>query len=438
MVIIKKEVNMRGLFYLAIAALLIISNFSPAIAQSSVEKVEKQLKILQQQMEELKRELKETKEKDAKEKDVMKEMDELRDEVASLKEEGFEKKVSIGGYGELHYNNFENSNKNDEIDLHRFIIFLSYDFNDWIRFDSELEIEHLLAGEGKKGEVELEQAFIDFQTSKRLNIPLNFKAGVLLVPVGIVNEYHEPPVFYGVERPDVDKNIIPTTWWEGGVGIYGDIVSGLKYKLNLVSSLDASGFSASSGIRGGRQKVSKAKFEDFALTGRLEFTSLPGLKVGASFFSGDTGQDDPDIGDATVTLWEADVQYSIWNFDFRGLYALIDVDDADKIGTVTGQIIGERMFGWYLEGAFRFLNLLFSDTEQEMAVFARFEKYNTQDDVTSGFSADPANDVEVIQVGLDYKPHPNVVIKLDYQDRDNGSSTKEATDQFNIGIGYMF
>jgi hypothetical protein len=436
--ILKKEVNMRGLFYLTIAALLIISNFSPAIAQSSAEKVEKQLEILQNQMEKLKRELKEMKEKEAKEKDVTEELDELKDEVASLKEEGLSKKVSLGGYGELHYNSFQSSSKSDELDFHRFVLFFGYEFNDWIRFESELELEHVLAGEGKEGEVELEQAFIDFQTSQFLKVPVNFRAGIMLVPVGIINQYHEPPVFYGVERPDVDKNIIPTTWWEGGAGIYGDIISGLKYKLNLVSSLDASGFSASSGIRGGRQKVSEAKFEDFALTGRLEFTGLPGLKVGTSFFWGDTGQDDPDLGDATTTLWETDVQYSIWNFDFRGLYALIDVDDADKISRVTGQTIGEKLYGGYVEGAFRFLSLIFPDTEQEMAVFARFEKYNTQDEVPSGFSADPANDVEVIQVGLDYKPHPNVVVKMDYQDRDNSSLTKEAADQFNIGIGYMF
>lgn len=286
--------------------------------------------------------------------------------------------------------------------------------------------------------MELEQAFLDFQISEQLKIPINLRAGILLVPVGIINEYHEPPVFYGVERPDVDKNIIPTTWWEGGFGLYGNIISGLDYKLYLVSTPDAAGFSASSGIRGGRQKVSEAKFEDLALTGRLEFTGLPRLKEGTSFFWGDTSQNGPGLGDATVTLWEAAAQYSVWNFDFRGIYTLIDVDDADKISAVTGETIGESMFGWYVEGAFRFLSLLFPDTDQEMAIFTRFEKYNTQDEVPAGFSADPANDVEVMQVGLDYKPHPNVVIKLDYQNRDNASLTKEAEDQFNIGIGYMF
>ncbi len=421
---------------MATVAFLALSCISPAMAQSGAEKIEKQLEILQKQIEDIKKELEEVK-KETREKATTEEVEELSEEVASLEEGyGFLKRISIGGYGELHYNNFEN--KDDQLDFHRFVLFFGYDFNDWIKFESEIEFEHALIGDGKEGEVELEQAFLDFQTSKLLNIPVNFRTGIVLVPVGIINQWHEPPTFYGVERPDVDKNIIPTTWWEGGAGIHGDIVSGLNYKLYLVSSLDASGFKASSGIRGGRQKVSKSRFEDLALTGRLEFTGLPRLRVGTSFFWGDTGQDDPALGDATVTLWSADAQYSIWHFDVRGIYAQIHIDDADKIIAVTGETIGERLFGWYIEGAFRFLSLLFQDTEHEMAVFARFEKYNTQDDVPSGFSADPANDVEVIQVGLDYKPHPNVAIKFDYQYRDNDSPTKEAEDQFNIGIGYMF
>jgi hypothetical protein len=369
---------------------------------------------------------------------LKKDLDALKDTVETLKEGGAGPldRTTIGGYGELHYNN--NENGTDKIDFHRFVIFFGHEFNEWIKFDSELEVEHVLSGAGtdKPGEVELEQAFIDLLLSK----PVNVRAGLFLVPVGILNETHEPPTFYGVERPDVEKNIIPTTWWEAGVGIFGDVAPGLKYKLYYMSSPDASRFTASSGIRDGRRKVADAPAEDFALTGRLEYTGVLGLKLSGSFFTGDTAQGNAALGDATVTILEADAQYSIRNFDFRGLYATVDVDDADKIKTVsiTSEDVGEKMVGWYVEGAWRFLSRLLPETDQELALFARYSGYNTQDEVPAGSTASGVNDKEVLTLGLDYKPHPMVAIKVDYQNRNNDDPSTEAADQWNVGIGYWF
>ncbi len=359
----------------------------------------------------------------------------LEEEVEVLKEEdGLLDGTTVRGYGELHYNGYRSGGKDDEVDFHRFVLFVGHEFNDWIRFDSELEVEHAVSGDGQSGGVELEQAFVELLLSRKVNV----RGGILLVPTGIINSTHEPPTFYGVERPDVDKKIIPTTWGEAGVGILGELAPGLSYNLYYVSSLDASGFTASNGIRGGRQKTSKAKAEDFALTGRLEYSGVPGLKVGASFFTGDASQGDSALGDATVTVLSTDVRYSIRDFDFRGVYATIDVDDADRIMAKTGEVVGERMVGWYVEGAWRMLGRMLPYTDQELAVFARYSQYDTQKSVPSGSVASGANDVEVVTVGLDYKPHPNVVIKLDYQDRKNDDPLTEAADQFNIGIGYMF
>jgi hypothetical protein len=387
------------------AAMFMVFLFSPAMAEEDIERLEEKIDVLQEEVEALKEQ---------------REMEEGERWFA---------RVTIGGYGELHYNNFSSdSGKDDEIDFHRFVLFFGYDFNDWIKFSSELEVEH--AGD----EIELEQAFLDFMLSR----PVNLRAGLMLVPVGMINETHEPPTFYGVERPDLDKVIIPTTWWEAGVGIHGKIAPGLNYKLYYVSSLDGGDFRAKDGLRAGRQKVIEAKAEDFSLVGRIEYTGLPGLKLGGSFLQGDTGQDNAALGDTTVTLWEADAQYSIWNFDFSGIYAHIEVDDTDRIFTATGQVVGETIAGWYVEGAYRFLQHLVPDTDQEMAVFARYSEYNTQEDVESGFTADPQYDIDVFTVGLDYKPHPNIAIKVDYQDRDNGSATVKATDQLNVGIGYWF
>ena len=367
--------------------------------------------------------------------ELREDLEALREEVSELKEEvGESESIVKGGYGELHFNDYKNNSKKSAIDFHRFVLFIAHDFNDWITFSSELEVEHALSGEGKPGEVELEQAYIDLLLSRSVNV----RTGLMLVPMGIMNETHEPPTFYGVERPDVDKNIIPTTWWEAGVGLFGDLGGGLKYKLYYISGLDAAGFSASSGIRGGRQKVSKATAEDFAIAARLEYTALPGVKLGASYYSGDSGQGDPALADATVTIIEADLQYSISSFDFRGVYATVEVDDADKIKAATGEDVGDTMTGYYVEGAWRFLGLLVPDSDQELALFTRYSEYNTQDGVPAGSTADPANDVEVLTIGFDYKPTPMVSIKVDYQDRDNASAATDAVDQWNAGIGYMF
>ncbi len=396
---------MKRLISCVVATLAVVIFYTPSLAQNDMEGLKKDLEA-------------------------------LKDKVETLNEGGAGPldRTTIGGYGELHYNNYKNSANNSAIDFHRFVLFFGHEFNEWIKFDSELEVEHVLSGEGKPGEVELEQAFIDLLLSK----PVNVRAGLFLVPVGIINETHEPPTFYGVERPDVEKNIIPTTWWEAGVGIFGDVAPGLKYKLYYMSSPDAFDFTASSGIRNGRQKVANATAEDFALTGRLEYTGVLGLKLGGSFFTGDTAQGNAALGDATVTILGADAQYSIRNFDFRGLYATVDVDDADKIKTVTGEDVGEKMVGWYVEGAWRFLSRLLPETDQEIALFARYSEYNTQDEVPAGSTASGANDMEVLTLGLDYKPHPMVAIKVDYQDRNNDDPSTEAADQWNVGIGYWF
>jgi len=428
-----------------ITVIMVLAMSLPALASSDLEELVKEMAA---EMEALKKEVRVLKDKDNIKADAgtdsaqpgSTELMRIREDLDALRErqeEGIGAQLSgvtIGGYGELHYNNFKNTSAKDKIDFHRFVLFIGKDINDWISFDSELELEHALSGDGLPGEVELEQAYLDFKFSQKFNA----RAGLVLLPMGIVNETHEPPTFYGVERPDVDKNIIPTTWWEAGLGIFGDIAPGLKYKLYYVSGLDAADFTASSGLRGGRQKVASATAEDFAVTGRLEFTRLTGLKLGASFFDGDTAQGNAALGDAHVTILQADAQYSAGDFDMRGLYATTKVGDADKIKAVTGEDVGEKMVGWYLEGAWRVMGLINPDSEQELAIFTRYSEYDTQDELPNGAVASGANDKEIWTIGLDYKPSENVVFKIDYQDRDNNDSSGEATDQLNIGVGYSF
>ena len=162
--------------------------------------------------------------------------------------------TQIGGYGELHYE----GGAKDQIDFHRFVLFVAHDFTDNIRFFSELEVEHAISGDGQVGEVELEQAYVEFD----LNDSTQAFAGVRLVPVGLLNETHEPPTFYGVERNAVEKNIIPTTWWEGGIGVSGNIGdTGFSYDTMVSSGLElnaANGYK----VRSGRQKIGKANFKN--------------------------------------------------------------------------------------------------------------------------------------------------------------------------------
>ena len=149
--------------------------------------------------------------------------------LAVLESRSFEadmKKTTIGGYGELHYNNLDNK---EEIDLHRFVLFFSHQFRDDLSFYSELEVEHSIAGEGKVGEVEVEQAFVQWDYAANHSA----RGGAFLIPVGILNETHEPDTFYGVERNTVEKNVLPATWWEGGVAFNGELLPGWSYDLAM-------------------------------------------------------------------------------------------------------------------------------------------------------------------------------------------------------------
>lgn len=199
-------------------------------------------------------------------------------EKQSKKQSG-SSQTHIGGYGEMHYNNLDNKKvggtDKEEIDFHRFVLFFGHEFSDKIRFHSELELEHALAGEGKNGEVELEQAYIEFDFAENQHA----KAGVFLVPVGILNETHEPNTFYGVERNNVEKNIIPSTWWEGGAGVSGEIAAGWSYDFAITSGLD---LNSANTVRSGRQKVSNARANSLMYTGRVKWTGVPGLEVAAT------------------------------------------------------------------------------------------------------------------------------------------------------------
>lgn len=316
-------------------------------------------------------------------------------------------RTQIGGYGEIHYNNKENGNT-DQIDAHRFVMYLAHDFNDRVRFFSEVELEHSLAGDDKPGEVELEQAYIEWDYADHHSA----KFGLFLVPVGILNETHEPETFYGVERNNVESRIIPATWWESGVMLGGDIAPGLSYDFGVHSGLETDAFD----VRGGRQKSAEAVAEEFAYTARLKYTGIAGLELAATV----NYQEDLLQGlvagadEASGLLYETHAAYQAGPFGLRALYAQwdIDGDQAQAAGR-------DEQKGWYVEPSWRLT--------PKLGIFTRFSEWDTQ----AGDSAD--TEVEQFDVGFNYWLVENVVLKADWSDQQNGDG-----DSFNLGLGWSF
>jgi hypothetical protein len=329
-------------------------------------------------------------------------------------------KTSMGGYGELHYNNHSSDNSTsskDEFDLHRFVLFVGHEYSDTIRFFSEFEIEHSIAGEGKAGEVEVEQAYIEWDYTEGHRA----KAGVFLIPVGILNETHEPPTFYGVERNPVEKNIIPSTWWEGGVLFSGELTQGLSYDIGAHSGLYISPSAGKYKIRDGRQKVGKAKGDDIAYTARIKYTGVPGLELAASFqHQADIWQNESHAGKDKVDaqMIEAHLAYKKGPFGLRALYAQWDLDD-DIEEVKAG---ADEQEGWYIEPNFKITD--------KLGVFVRYNEY----DNTAGSNS--KSEKEQIDVGFNYYIHPRVVLKADYFDQDNESGTEMKG--YNLGVGWDF
>ena len=354
--------------------------------------------------------------------------------------------VSFGGYGELLVANVK-EDSHDIVDTLRLVLYNGYKYNDHIVFNSEIEFEHGTTGsnkDGKEGSASVEFALIDFLISDEFNL----RGGLLLTPFGVVNEIHEPTTFYGVGRPEVERRIIPSTWRESGAGAHGTFDLGgagaLSYRAYAMSSADARGFKASDN-RGLRIKGNRARFDDIAFVGRLEYDPIPGLKIGGSMYYGNTGQDEEVNGqtiDGLFQMYEVDAQFQYAGLDLRALSVWTSLDDAALINQLKGyegnKSVGEEQSGWYVLGAYNIFSALNSGSKymEYLAPFFRYEKFDTQKEVPAGFERDPANDRTQYTFGINYKPIPSVVVKAEYQNLDNEAG--EAKNQFNFGLGYVF
>lgn len=359
--------------------------------------------------------------------------------------------LTIGGYGEVHYNQPLKSDEynNGKLDVHRVIMLLGYSFSSRTQFITEIEFEHVK-------EVYIEQAFLQH----RLNNFINFRGGLVLIPMGIVNEYHEPTTFNGVERPLVDKVIAPTTWREIGFGFTGNIFpAALKYQAYLVNGFNGYNGSAKlngkSGYRSGRQKGAESYISSPNFAGKVEYYGILGLNVGLSGYFGNTqstlynGIDKDNqaavaMADSSVvgiSMLGLDARYTKGGLQLRGQYYLANNSNTAEYNHFTatnGSVndLGSTMTGYYVEAGYNVFRPL-GGVSQELIPFVRFEGYNTHKSVDSYLEKNPNYNQTVVTTGLTWKLAQGAVMKVDMQFQ-KAENESEYSKTFNAGFGVFF
>ncbi|MBL4821353.1 MAG: porin [Gammaproteobacteria bacterium] len=440
---------------LIVAAVALSGFFSISHAAENVPNVEELWEIVQQQQAELaflRQELEATRSQVATTQTALETNTEIIESVAEFVESPqssgglWAGSTTIGGYGEMLYNNETSSSSTRELDVQRFVLFFNHEFNDDLRFVSELEIEHSFINDDARspGAVELEQAYLEWDFTRNHSA----LAGMYLAPIGILNETHEPNTFFGVERNRIESRIIPSTFRVNGVKLAGRVASGWSYDLGVHEGLFfESGNGGEIQIRDSRQSGARSEMDDLAYTGRLRYTGIPGLELGiAAQYQSDMTQSGSirsnigrdgviDISGNPVTgidglLTEAHLVYRHDAFGFRALYAQWNIDSA--IETVANSDLSnnglgrDEQYGFYLEPSFRINN--------DLGIFARYEE--TDERAGSDTGAAHNSTTRRILVGLNYWLTDSAVLKFDYQFEDD--DTERDLDGFNVGIGWQF
>ena len=369
---------------------------------------------------------------------------------AASKIYGIERGLSIGGYAEANYRMFvddKTSADRDQADFLRMVLYFGYKFTENIIFNSEIEFEHASTSANTNvaggGSVSVELATLDFLYDEKLN----FRAGMLLVPVGFVNEVHEPPFYYCVQRPVTEQSIIPTTWRENGAGVFGQLTDTLEYRLYAVTGFNGSRFS-DAGVRSGRQKGNRAVAEDWAGVLRLDWhpEAIDGLQLGGSVYYGEADQDlevgGVDLAETDLLIAEVHLQYQNGPFHFRSLLAYSELSNVGDFNVSLGRMPGVdapvagAMMGGYVELAYDVWSLLFGNHAKSLEPFFRIEYVDTQRQIPSGFQANRNRTFWLYNPGIQYYPHPNVVLKLEYRNFD--SHEGEIADEVAVGMGLAF
>ena len=334
-------------------------------------------------------------------------------------DEFFEPGFMVGGYGELHYNSAKlgEADASKIMDFHRFIIYYGYNWTEKWSFKSEVELEHNYVKDGD-GEIELEQAFVNYHTDK-----FGFQAGVILPSVGLLNDFHEPPLFLSVERPEYSKYIIPTTWFGNGVALYGQS-GGFSWKAVIHEGLNGDGIASmwSQGIRGGRQKGYKSNAKELLYNGRIAYTGVPGLRVGGSYSTTKALRSEEGAKPIGVSLMETHVKY-----DANGIMAVAEwgnisfTDHSVKSST-----------GYYVDLGY--------DIGRMLNLKGKLYSWIRMTDINPGVGHDSEEGMHYskIMFGLTYKPINEIAFKLDYSTKTYSEKEADKVTLVNLGVGYNF
>ncbi len=339
--------------------------------------------------------------------------------------------LSIGGYGEMYYANPEGSD--DFADVYRFITYFGYKFNDWIVLNTEIEFEHGANAEDG-GEVVIEFMYLDFLLSQEANL----RIGHVLVPMGLINLRHEPTLFNTVQRPEVENKLIPSTWHENGALVYGKFENlDLEYTAGVINALNVNNEdtinAGSSWIRSGRLGASKKAAFDPAFVGRVDYTGINGLMVGASvYYGGGSNLKDDAINDVSglnTTMFDIHAVYDNGPFSAYGLYTQTNLDGAENLGTSAV----EKASGYYANVSYDLSDVV--GIEYKLPVFAQYQNYNPVEKTVDGLNEDK-HQTEIVTIGMNFFPVDQAVIKVDYAMKDVNGLDKE--DIFSLGIGFIF
>ena len=353
--------------------------------------------------------------------------------------------ATLWGYGEINYNRPRNDGSQTQMDLRRAVFGIGYRFNENTRLMTEFEVEHAVASADDSGEMEVEQFYIDHKLSDMANL----KAGLFLIPAGLLNESHEPTHYYGVERNFVETAIIPSTWREGGAAVYGSTEFGLAWDVGLTTGPDLGKWDAASDegrespLGSIHQELQLANAHDLSTYVALNYRGVPGFTIGSTVFTGkiaQAGASNPTVGDlaanARLMLWDAHTRWTPGDFDLSAVYAKGTISHTQDlnlsfVGNPTP--VPKEFYGWYTQAAYK----VWESGTYSLSPFVRYERFNTASayaTMPAGLEVDTAPTAAVATYGFNFYLNPNVVIKADYQ------HFKEDSDRtrYDLGLGVAF
>jgi hypothetical protein len=346
----------------------------------------------------------------------------------------------ISSYGEISYTRPRNATNQTQTDVGRAVLGIAHRFDAKTKLVAEFEWEHAVAAAEDQGEAAVEQLYVEHELSNNVRA----KAGLFLMPVGLLNTSHEPTAYFGVHRNFVETAIIPTTWREVGLGVSGAYDNGLSWDAGITTGFDLTKWDAAasegteSPLGSIHQEGQLAKSHDLSMHAAVNWRGVPGLLLGASVFSGKAGHGTTDFAgnDARVTLWDVHARYTPGNLDLSALYSRGSISNTDALNlTFVGQTtpVPSSFYGWYAQGAYK----LWSTNDYSLTPFVRYEQFNTAASysaVPQGLGVPATTAEKVTTFGASFHIGEGVVIKADMQKFKRDSSL----DRFNLGVGYSF